>query len=535
MSANPEQLRSARPQAVPSQRHQRPVEPSTRSVERRRHDSPCRHSWASQQPFDLRVCEADETDGGTVDPVQRADQRRSAWTRPLTVRAIGADVLIAAGVAAGCTASLPGIRPLTPYAAMLGALIWFVAVLVNRGYESGRMGDGAEEFQAILRAAFSVVLLMGIASYAFQFLLPRREVLVAVPTVALLSGVVRHVQRRQLHERRYQGEAMLRTLAVGEPLTVQGLTDDLRSQASHGFDVVGACVPVPGPEVQEHLDIGVLGGLSEVPQIVVDHDIDSVIVVGSLLSGAALRRLSWALERTGAQLLVEPGLVEVAGPNVQLRPAAGLSLLQLERSSARSGRLLGKAALDRVLGTLLLVLASPVLAASALAFRLTSRGPAFFTQPRMGVDGTTFTMFKVRTMVQDADARREELLDQSSRDGLMFKMKHDPRVTRAGRFLRRFSIDELPQLLNVVRGDMSLVGPRPPLVSEYEQYHDSVHRRLRVRPGLTGLWQVSGRADLTWEESLRLDLRYVDNWSIALDLLILWKTARAVLGRSGAY
>ncbi len=451
------------------------------------------------------------------------------------VRAVAADLVIAAGVAAACTASLPGIRPLTLFAAAFGALIWFVAVLVNRGYEAGRMGDGAEEFQAILRAAFSVVLLMGVASYGFQFLLPRREVLVAVPLVALLSAVARHVQRRQLHQRRHQGEAMLRTLAVGEPLTVQRLTDDLRSQASHGFDVVGASVPVPGPEVQEHLDIGVLGGLSEVPQIVVDHDIDSVIVVGSLLSGPALRRLSWALERTGAQLLVEPGLVEVAGPNVQLRPAAGLSLLQLERSSSRSGRLLGKAVLDRVLGTLLLLLASPAIAVAALAVRLNSRGPAFFTQPRMGMDGTTFTMFKIRTMIRDADARLPDLLGQSSRDGLMFKMKQDPRVTRVGAVLRRFSIDELPQLLNVVKGDMSLVGPRPPLVSEYEKYHDSVHRRLRVRPGLTGLWQVSGRADLSWEESLRLDLRYVDNWSIALDLLILWKTARAVLGRSGAY
>ena len=160
----------------------------------------------------------------------------------------------------------------------------------------------------------------------------------------------------------------------------------------------------------------------------------------------------------------------------------------------------------------------------------------FFRQTRIGVDGRTFTMFKLRSMVVDAEAQRtEDLLAQSNRDGLMFKMRRDPRVTRVGGVLRRFSLDELPQLLNVVVGDMSLVGPRPPLQSEYEAYHDAVHRRLRVRPGLTGLWQVSGRADLSWDESVRLDLRYVDNWSIALDMLILWKTARAVIRGSGAY
>ncbi len=187
------------------------------------------------------------------------------------------------------------------------------------------------------------------------------------------------------------------------------------------------------------------------------------------------------------------------------------------------------------MGIVLLVIAAPVIALAAIAVRLTSRGKAFFPQHRIGLDGDTFTMYKLRSMVQDAEARRIEIEALSDRDGLMFKMHADPRVTKVGKFLRRYSLDELPQLWNVVKGDMSLVGPRPPLPSEYEAYHDAVHRRLRVRPGLTGLWQVSGRADLTWEESVRMDLRYVDNWSIALDLQILWKTARAVIRGSGAY
>lgn len=503
--------------------------------ERRRYRAAHRQSWADPQPFVLSSAGTRPQQPGATEPMQRALTRRAAWMRPLLARAVVGDVVAAAGVAALLTASLPRHRADAWLAGTVAALIWVAAIGLTRGYEAGRMGDGAEEFQAITRAAVGVVLAISLFSYSFQILLPRREVLVAVPLTGLLSAMLRHALRQRLHARRHQGQAMLRTLLVGEPASMQRVVADLRRQTSHGFSVVGVCVPAPGPEIEEQLGVDILGSTSELPQVVVDHDVDSVIVVGAQLAGPALRRLSWALERTGAQLLVEPGLVEVAGPNVSLRPAAGLSLLHLETPSSRAGRLVGKTVLDRVVGTALLAAAIPVIACSAIAVRLTSRGPAFFKQTRMGLDGSTFTMYKLRSMVVDAETRRTELLADSSRDGLMFKMKQDPRITRVGAFLRRFSLDELPQLLNVVRGDMSLVGPRPPLVSEYEQYHDDVHRRLRVRPGLTGLWQVSGRADLTWEESVRLDLRYVDNWSLALDLLILWKTARAVLGRSGAY
>ncbi len=501
-------------------------------LERRRYNTPNRLSWAAELPYSSPT---DSSPTAEFDPIERSQVRRSSWSRPMVKRALVSDALIAALVAAACTASLARLQSMTGLAALLGATIWVTAILLARGYEAGHMGDGAEEFQAIIRAAAGVILAMGITSFVFQVVVPRREVLLAVPLIAVGSAVSRHAQRRALHERRYAGQALLRTVVVGEPVLVQELANNLGGQAEHGFQVVGACVPIPSSQVTEFLDIATLGSVSEVPQVVVDHEIDSVIVVGSMLSGDALRRLSWALERTGAELLVEPGLVEVTGPNVQVRPAAGLSLLHLEPASSRSGRQLSKALLDRILGTLLLLAALPVILCAAVAVRLTSPGSAFFTQPRMGIDGSVFTMFKIRTMVSDAELRKAELVDQNLGDGLMFKMKQDPRITTVGAILRRFSIDELPQLLNVVRGDMSLVGPRPPLVSEYEQYHDAVYRRLRVRPGLTGLWQVSGRADLTWEESVRLDLRYVDNWSIALDLLILWKTARAVLGRSGAY
>ncbi len=366
----------------------------------------------------------------------------------------------------------------------------------------------------------------------------------AIPVAAVVTAVLRYVVRHQLHRERAQGRSMLRTLVVGSEHQAAPVAADLARKAFHGYQVVGLCSPSPGgssvpagaPEARTALPVlPVLGTVSEVAQVVHDHRIDVVVVTGAALSGPALRRLSWALERAGADLVVAPGLVEVGGPHVTLRPTAGLSLVHVERPSRHVGRGLGKAVLDRSLGAVLLAVAAVPVAACALAVVLSSPGRAFFSQTRAGLDGRPFTMWKLRSMVVDAEKRRAELLEGSDRDGLMFKMHADPRVTRVGRVLRRFSLDELPQLWNVVRGDMSLVGPRPPLMSEFEQYHDAVHRRLRVKPGLTGLWQVSGRADLDWESSLNLDLRYVDNWSLAMDLLILWKTLRVVLRGSGAY
>jgi exopolysaccharide biosynthesis polyprenyl glycosylphosphotransferase len=245
--------------------------------------------------------------------------------------------------------------------------------------------------------------------------------------------------------------------------------------------------------------------------------------------------LAWELEPTGADLMVAPSLVEVAGPRLSIRPVSGLPLLQVEQPQFAGGRRIVKSTFDRTVALCALVLLSPLLAGISLAVRLTSRGPAFFTQQRIGRDGAPFTMVKFRSMVVDAEAQREHLIAHSDRDGLMFKMHADPRITKVGGWLRRYSLDELPQLFNVLGGSMSLVGPRPPLPEEVERYGDDVRRRLLVKPGVTGLWQVSGRADLSWEESVRLDLRYVDNWSLAADLLILWKTARAVVRGSGAY
>jgi exopolysaccharide biosynthesis polyprenyl glycosylphosphotransferase len=252
--------------------------------------------------------------------------------------------------------------------------------------------------------------------------------------------------------------------------------------------------------------------------------------------GPELRQVCWALENMDVDVVVAPALIEVTGPRLHIRPVAGLPLLHVEKPEFTGVRRVVKGVFDRVVATTGVLLISPLMIAIWLAVRLTSPGPAFFRQERVGLRGESFTMLKFRSMHVDAEARLATIRDlNENADGLLFKIRDDPRVTRVGRFLRRYSLDELPQLLNVVKGDMSLVGPRPPLPSEVDLYPDDVRRRLLVRPGVTGLWQVSGRSDLTWEESVRLDLRYVENWSLFYDFAILWQTLFAVVRGSGAY
>jgi exopolysaccharide biosynthesis polyprenyl glycosylphosphotransferase len=252
------------------------------------------------------------------------------------------------------------------------------------------------------------------------------------------------------------------------------------------------------------------------------------------LGGPELRRLAWSLEEREVDLVVSPGLLGVAGPRLSIRPAAGMPLLHVERPVMSGARRAAKTSVDRCLTVMLVLVAMPVMLAIAAAIRLDSPGPVFFRQKRAGARGSEFAMVKFRTMCVDAEARLAALQRDAGND-VLFKMKDDPRITRVGKVLRRYSLDELPQLINVLRGEMSLVGPRPPLLREVEAYEPDAVRRLRVKPGLTGLWQVSGRSDLSWDESLRLDLWYVDNWSFVLDVQILIRTAKAVIRGSGAY
>ncbi|AEE47160.1 sugar transferase [Cellulomonas fimi] len=497
-------------------------------LERRRPAKYPRRSWAAPEPFVRRATEHNSGDDAL---------RALPWVRTATgyQRTTVAMDTVLAGLGVGASAALGGAA--TGSALLLAgvaALALPTTVAALRGYERHNMGDGPGEFQVLLRAAVLLAALVMALAYLTPVTAPREVVVVGVPVLAAAACTARYVHRRFLHARRNRGQAMMRTIVVGDTASVADVVHDLSVAPYHGYLVIGSCLSDVVPESVAEVPVPTLGALADVPQVVSDYAVSVVVVAGNALSGQAVRRLSWALRRAGAELVVAPGLVEVAQERVSVHPTAGLSLLRLEIEPPRR-RMVAKAVMDRVLGVLALLLVAPVIAVAALAVRVTSPGPAFYTQTRVGVDGREFRIWKLRSMYRDADRRRAELLERSDRDGLMFKMARDPRVTPVGRVLRRFSLDELPQFFNVVRGDMSLVGPRPPLREEVLGYHDAVHQRLRVKPGITGLWQVSGRADLPWDESIRLDLRYVDNWSVTMDLMILWKTFRAVVTGAGAY
>jgi exopolysaccharide biosynthesis polyprenyl glycosylphosphotransferase len=455
-------------------------------------------------------------------------------------RARIADALVAA-LAAVFAVTLrfgeaPGLYQLLPIELPLA---WLVCVWLYRAYEHRYLGEGPEEFHRITRAGLLLFTVVAVLSYILNTDFSRTIAMISVPCTVLGSMLARRLLRAGLQRERAAGRGLHRTLVVGRSDAAISLIDSLRiteRSFHHGLVPVGVCIPTEEVTPSHVHDVPVLGTPDDVLAAIDLAGADLVAVVSHPdLSGHALRRLSWALEERGVELLVSPGIVEVAGPRLSIRPVAGLSLLHLERPVLKGSRRVMKVAFDYLMAVALLAVLSPVLLVLATLVRLTSRGPALFRQTRVGIGGREFTVYKFRSMVSDAEHRLSELAHRNEGNGVLFKMKSDPRITRIGTVLRRYSLDELPQLLNVVRGNMSLVGPRPPLPSEVAGYRTDEVRRLRVRPGMTGLWQVSGRSDLTWDESLRLDLRYVDNWSLTLDLSILWRTVRAVVQGSGAY
>ncbi|SDY66779.1 Undecaprenyl-phosphate galactose phosphotransferase, WbaP/exopolysaccharide biosynthesis polyprenyl glycosylphosphotransferase [Modestobacter sp. DSM 44400] len=417
-------------------------------------------------------------------------------------------------------------------------VMWIGVITAARSYEERFLWVGPEEFQRVFFAAVLQLAAVGTLSWAFRLELARGFVVVALPLAALLTLANRYGQRKWLHRRRAAGDFMQTAIIVGHRNGVVALHEQIEREAYHGYRVIGCCLPPAGRGEQSTVFDGlpVLGTLDEVVDVVHEYEVDTVAVLPSEeLDGPALRRLGWDLEKTAAELLLAPAVTEIAGTRVRIRPVAGLPLLHMERPELRGVRRFTKESFDRTaaVGGLLLLL--PVMLALAVAVAVTSSGEVFFRQERVGRDGQTFGMLKFRSMVAGADRLVPDLADGSDGNGVLFKMRADPRVTRVGKVLRRYSLDELPQLLNVVRGDMSLVGPRPPLPTEVERYGFDMHRRFLVKPGITGLWQVSGRSDLSWDDSVRIDVRYVENWSLAFDFMILWKTFGAVFRGSGAY
>jgi exopolysaccharide biosynthesis polyprenyl glycosylphosphotransferase len=413
--------------------------------------------------------------------------------------------------------------------------LWCCSLALAGGYESRFIGVGSDEFRRVMNAAVSLTACVAVASYALKAEFARGYVLIALPCVALFDLMARYRLRKRLHRRRSYGSCMQRVVAVGHAQAVADLIAMLRRDKYNGLDVVAACL-AGRVGVDEIAGVPVYGGLGTVSAAVEQLGADTVAVLACPeMNGIRLRELAWELEEAGIDLCVAPALMDVAGPRTTIRPVAGLPLLQVDHPELAGGKQVVKAAFDRAVAGLALVLLAPLFAVIAIAIRLNDHGPVFFRQTRVGRDGRRFKLCKFRTMVVDAEQRKAHLEGLNEGAGVLFKMRKDPRVTKVGAWLRRWSLDELPQLFNVLRGDMSLVGPRPALPLEVARYGDHMRRRLVVKPGITGLWQVSGRSGLPWEEAFRLDLRYVDNWSLALDLQILWKTWSAVIQGSGAY
>ncbi|MFD3924526.1 sugar transferase [Streptomyces sp. NPDC058614] len=411
------------------------------------------------------------------------------------------------------------------------------ALAVSRSWTPAVLGQGAEEFHRLGRSLFMAVVVLALGGIALTSRNIKLWIFVAIPAIALVTMTERYLLRLWLHKQRKDGQCLRPVLAAGSPATVRDLISRTRKLPHLGWRVDAVCTTDGLGVDGDQLDgVPVVGQLADVADHVRRDGYRVVAVTPDPhWSPDRLQRLAWNLEGSEAEMVVAPVLMEVAGPRLHVDAVLGIPLLRVSMPTFTGGRRAIKGVVDRMGAAVLLLLFAPLMVLVGLLVLLDSRGGAFYRQRRVGKNGREFTILKFRTMVTGAHGARAELAARNDGAGLLFKLRRDPRVTRVGAVLRRYSIDELPQLFNVLTGSMSLVGPRPPLPEESAAYGPDIRRRLLVKPGLTGLWQISGRSDLSWEEAVRLDLRYVEDWSLALDTVILWKTLRAVLYGQGAY
>lgn len=425
--------------------------------------------------------------------------------------------------------------------AVIGA-IWLTS-LAALGTRDGRViGLGATEYKRVVNASAITFGLLAITFMIFRVDIARSYFVLAFPLGASVLTLERWLWRKWLTKQRHYGHYLSRVLVVGRRDDVEYVVTQISEKSAAAYYVVGAAlddaddaVRSSGIDAGDHI-VPVLADFEKVADTVGALGVDTVIVAGQPNGGAQyIRNLGWELETTSAELVLSSRLTDVAGPRIRFRPVEGLPLIHVEIPRFDGFKHVLKRGLDIGASAGALVLLSPVLLLVAGLIRIDSPGPVLFRQERCGRGGETFLMVKFRSMIPDAEDNLHALLDQNDASGTLFKIRNDPRITRIGGFLRKHSIDELPQLWNILVGNMSIVGPRPPLPQEVQQYETHVRRRLYIKPGLTGMWQISGRSDLSWEESVRLDLYYVENWSLAGDLMIIWRTIQVVIHPVGAY
>jgi exopolysaccharide biosynthesis polyprenyl glycosylphosphotransferase len=471
------------------------------------------------------------------------------WQRRYVRALIVADVVVVVAAMA-CAQMIRLGRPITAldpasiYFSVLSvfvAAIWLALLAAYRTRSPRVVGAGVEEYRRVMSATLATIGVVAVALMIFRPEYARGYLAVAFPLGLAGLLLTRNLCRYYLARQRRRGRCVVTVIAVGDARAVRSLVQGLARGWGYGYSVIGVCltgrnsggtIEVPGVGT-----LPVLGDEGKVHDAIVMTNADTVaLTTTDHLGPEGVRELSWDLHKLGVDLVVTPGVVDVAGPRLTMRPVAGLPLIHVEKPQYSGTKKSQKLAFDLVVSCSVLLCTLPVMIVAAIAIKLTSRGPVFYRSERIGREGEPFQMIKFRTMVDGADQQVTGLLDTNdSIGGVLFKMKADPRITAVGRLLRKYSIDELPQFLNVLRRDMSVVGPRPPLRREVDTYNDQVRRRLLVLPGITGLWQVSGRSDLSWEDSVRLDLSYVENWSITNDVLIAVKTVRTVASGTGAY
>ena len=496
------------------------------------------------QPFD----DASTRDNG---PTQSGSSQADRWsagmyrrvaakprvvsTRVWTIVLMGVDGSMAMlAVIIGNLVRFGGTSPQlvsgVPYL-VLGAtlpVLWVGAMLFGRSYDPRYVAAGAEQFRRVGNSAMWVLGLIAFVSFILRADFSRGFVAITIPLATLLTLLGRWAARGVLRRRFSRGAALHRVVAVGGLADIEQLDSYVARNRHTGFALVGTFTADPSSDVPLGVD-----------QLVADvrsAGADTIAFVGNGRSRAReLRRLSWALQGSGIRLLVVPDLVDVAGPRIEVNPVQGLPLLEIcEPELSGAGRVL-KYVFDRAGSLVLLMLLSPLLITIAVAVKTSDGGPVFYRQSRIGKDGRAFRIWKFRTMRVDAAPSFHHVATQSGTVQLRKKPQlGDDRVTKVGRFLRRYSLDELPQLFNVLMGSMSLVGPRPLVPDEADNCGHGTQLRLLVAPGMTGLWQVSGRSELPWDERMHLDLHYIENWSMWLDFAVLWRTLRVMLHSQGA-
>jgi exopolysaccharide biosynthesis polyprenyl glycosylphosphotransferase len=479
-------------------------------------------------------------------PATHARKAGAAWISTHVNLLRAADALMVAGaVWVGDLLSdvgfIPGIQSargglLTAATVML---LWLVALEIYRTRDSKVLGVGADEYKRVASATLRIFGLMAIAAVVFSVDGGTAFMTVSLPLGLMALTGNRWAFRRRLTKEKTRGRHLSRAVVVGEPEDVRYVVQQVAKSSGPVYEILGVCLPGARRGGKLHVDgrqIPILSSTDDIARTVRLSDADAVIVAGPLPGGNRfIRELGWKLEECAAEMVLAATLTNVAGPRIHWRPVEGLPLMHVDIPQYSGAKHVLKRVVDVAMAFGALLALLPLLLVLAIIVRLDSPGPVLFRQDRVGKDGHPFGMFKFRSMVVDAEARLAALDQRNEGAGVLFKLRDDPRVTRCGRWMRKYSLDELPQLWNVVLGNMSMVGPRPPLDREVSGYERHTRRRLLIKPGITGLWQINGRSDLAWEEAVRLDLYYVENWSIAGDLLILWRTFRAVIKPSGAY